>query len=57
MRISVLDPIPKQPSKMDIVRSEFTSKRLEMEHKYKKLEEIVEKSEKMPEYMSIRPER
>ena len=45
MRVSVPDPIPKQLSEIDIVRSEFTSKRLEMEWKYKKLQEIAEKSE------------
>ena len=43
VRVSVSDPIPKQLSKEDIVRSEFASKRLEMERKYKKLQEIVEK--------------
>ena len=37
MRISVPNPIPKQLSEVDIVRSEFASKRLEMERKYKKL--------------------
>ena len=31
MRISVPDPIPKQLSEVDIVRSEFSSERLEME--------------------------
>ena len=40
MRVSVPDPIPKQLSKVDIVRSEFTSER-----KYKMLQEVVEKSE------------
>ena len=44
MRVSVPDPIPKQLSEVDIVRSEFVSKRLEMEQKYKKLQEIAEKS-------------
>ena len=44
MRISVSNPIPKQPSEMDIVRLKFASKRLEMEQKYKKLQEIAEKS-------------
>ena len=45
MRIFVLDPIPKQLSKVDIVRSEFASERLKMERKYKKLQKIAEKSE------------
>ena len=46
MRVSVPDPIPEQPSEVDIVRSEFASKRFEMERKYKRLQEITEKSEK-----------
>ena len=37
MRVFVRDYIPKQLSEVDIVRSEFASKRLEMERKYKKL--------------------
>ena len=45
MRVSVLDPIPKQLSEVDIIRSEFASERLEMERKYKKLQKIAEKSE------------
>ena len=46
MRVSISDPIPEQPSKVDIVRSKFTLERLEMEQKYKKLHESTEKSEK-----------
>ena len=45
MRVSVLDPIPKQLSEVDIVRSEFALERLEMEQKYEKLQEVVEKLE------------
>ena len=45
MRISVPDPIPRPLSEVNIVRLEFTSERLEMEQKYKRLQEIVEKSE------------
>ena len=45
MRVFVPDPIPKQLSEVDIVRSEFASKRLEMEQKYKKLQKITEKLE------------
>ena len=45
MRVSVPDLIPEQPSEVDIVRSEFASKRFEMERKYKKLQELVEKLE------------
>ena len=45
MRVPVPDPIPKQLSEVDIVRSKFTSERLEMEQKYKKLQEIADKSE------------
>ena len=37
MRVSVPDPIPKQPSEVDIVRSEFALERMEMERKYKGL--------------------
>ena len=45
MRVSVPNSIPKQLSKVDIVRSKFVSERIEMEQKYKKLQEIIEKSE------------
>ena len=34
-----------QPSKVEIVRSEFTSKRSKMEHKYLRLQEIENKAE------------
>ena len=44
MRVLIPDPILEQPSEVDIVRSEFASERLEMEQKYKKLQELVEKS-------------
>ena len=37
MKVLIPDPIPEQPSEVDIVRSEFASERLEMEQKYKKL--------------------
>ena len=45
MRVSVPNPIPKQLSEVDIVRSEFAFERLEMEWKYKKLQEITDRSE------------
>ena len=45
MKVSVPDSIPKQLSKVDIVRSEFALERIEMEQKYKKLQEIAKKSE------------
>ena len=45
MRVSVPNPIPKLLSKVDIVRTEFYLERLEMEQKYKRLQEVVEKSE------------
>ena len=45
MRVPVPDLIPKQLSEVDIVRSEFASERLEMEQKYKMLQEVAEKSE------------
>ena len=41
MRVSILNPIPKQLSKVDIVRSKFASERLEMEQKYKRLQEVA----------------
>ena len=44
MRVSVPDPIPKQPSKLDIVRLKFASERLEMEKGYIRLQEVAEKS-------------
>ena len=45
MRVSVPNPIPKKLSEVDIVRSEFVLERLEMEQKYKMLQEVVEKLE------------
>ena len=45
IRVSISDPIPEQPSEVDIVISEFASEKLEMEQKYKKLQELAEKSE------------
>ena len=45
MRVSVPDPIPKQLSKVDIVRLEFVSERLKMQRKYKMLQEVAEKLE------------
>ena len=44
MRISISDPIPKQQSKVDIIRSEFALERLEIEQKFIRLQEITEKS-------------
>ena len=45
MGVPVPDPIPKQLSEVDIVRSEFASKRMEMEQKYKMLQDVAEKSD------------
>ena len=45
MKASVPDSFPRQPSKVDIVRLEFASERLEMKQKYLRLQEIAEKSE------------
>ena len=45
MKVSIPNPIPEQPSEVDIIRSKFASERLEMEQKYKKLQELAEKSE------------
>ena len=45
MKVSVLDPIPKQLSEVDIIQSEFASERLEMERKYKRLQKIADKLE------------
>ena len=45
MRVSILEPILEQPSEVNIVRLEFALERLEMEQKYKKLQELAEKSE------------
>ena len=44
MRVFILDPIPKQLSEVDIVRLKFSLERLEMERKYKRLQEMIEKS-------------
>ena len=46
MIVLIPNPIPKQLSKVDTVQSEFALERLEMERKYKKLQEIAEKSMK-----------
>ena len=45
MQVSVLNPAPIQPSEVEIVRSEFASKRLEMEQKYLRLQEVADKAE------------
>ena len=37
MRVSVPNPIPRQPSEVEIVWSKFAMKRLEMEQEYKRL--------------------
>ena len=37
MQVLVPDPVPPQPSEVEIVRLEFTSERLEMEQKYLRL--------------------
>ena len=45
MQVSVSDPAPIQPSKIEIVISEFASERLEMEQKYFRLQEVADKVE------------
>ena len=45
MGVSILDPIPKKLSEVDFAWLEFALERLEMELKYKRLQEIAEKSE------------
>ena len=45
MQVSVSNLAPIQPSEVEIVRSEFASKRLEIEQKYFKLQEIADKVE------------
>ena len=44
MSVLVSNPISKQPSKVDIFRSEFALERLEIEQKYIRLQEAIEKS-------------
>ena len=46
MGVPISDPIPKQLSEVDIVRSNFALERLKMERKYKMLQEMAEKLEK-----------
>ena len=45
MRVSVPDLAPIQPLEVEIVRLEFVFERLEMEHKYLRLQEIANKVE------------
>ena len=43
MQVSIPDPVLIQPSKIEIIRSEFASERLEMEQKYLRLQETADK--------------
>ena len=45
MQVSVPDPVPIQPSKIEIIRSEFASERSKIEQKYLRLQETANKSE------------
>ena len=45
MQVSIPNPDPIQPSKVNIVRLEFPSEKLEMEQKYLKLQEKADKAE------------
>ena len=45
MQVSVLDPAPIKLSQVEIVRLEFASKRLKMEKKYLRLQEMADKAE------------
>ena len=45
MRVSIPNFAPIQPLKVEIVRLEFAFERLEMEHRYLRLEEIADMAE------------
>ena len=45
MGVSIPDPAPIQPSKVEIVRMEFAFERLKMEQKYLRLQEVANKAE------------
>ena len=45
MQVPIPDPVPVQPSEIEIIRAEFASERSKMEQKYLKLQEIVNKAE------------
>ena len=45
MQVPIQDPVPIQPSEIEIIRVEFASERLGMEQKYLKLQEIADKAE------------
>ena len=45
MQVSISDPIPVQPSMIEIIILEFASKRSKMEQKYMRLQEITDKAE------------
>ena len=45
MQVPIPDPVPVQPSEIEIVRAEFASERLEMEQKYLRLQETADRAE------------
>ena len=45
MQVPISNPLPKQSSELEIVRLEFTTKRLGMEWEYNRFWEMTEKSE------------
>ena len=45
MQVLISDPIPIQPSTIEIIRSEFAFERSEMEQKYLRLQKIADKAE------------
>ena len=44
MRVLIPNPVPIQPSKVEIIKLEFASERLEIEKKYLRLEKIANKT-------------
>ena len=57
MQVPISNLVLVQPSEIEIIRSEFTFERSKMEQKYLKLQEIADKAESMPEFMSIKPRK
>ena len=45
IQVPIPDPVPVQPSEIEIVRAEFASERLEMEQKYLRLQETADRVE------------
>ena len=45
MQVPISDPVPVQPSEIEIVRAKFASERLEIEQKYLRLQKTADRAE------------